>query len=426
MHDTGFAASVRLLWTRRFGTFWFASLLSNIGTWAQQVAQPWLLLSLGASSLMIGLDSFALGAPVWLLTLVGGALADHADRRSVIAKCQSLQMLCPSLIVLLLFTGTVAPWMIVALSLVVGVTDALSMPSFQSIVPSIVERKDIASGLALNSTQFNLSRILGPSIAGILLVGIGAIGCFAVSALSYIPFIAVALWILPRRQASDKNAVGSRNNDDADDTDGGSYSRRHIYSEVIKIMRMPYLRGAYLTVFCSSLLCAPLITFSPILVKNAFQGGAGQFSIVVAAFGVGGLIGAVGLLFVRPDADRRRLSSWFAGLYGVVLACAAFAPWFWGLAALLVVGGMAMSVSNISTNTLLQSRTPPALRGQTVSLYMLAMRGGLSIGSLLTGVSVSALGVNHALLLNGTLALAAQLWIGRRWHAAAYPVVPIK
>jgi hypothetical protein len=125
-----FRASLRLLRTRRFGTFWVANLLSSIGTWAQQVAEPWLLLSLGSSPLVVGVDAFAMDAPVWVLTLLGGILADRADRRRVTLLFRSIQMMCPTLIVILLLAGAVRPWMIVALSLVVGVTDALSMPSF--------------------------------------------------------------------------------------------------------------------------------------------------------------------------------------------------------------------------------------------------------------------------------------------------------
>lgn len=394
-----FRDSIGLLQTRRFGTFWFASLLSNIGTWAQQIAQPWLLLSLGASSFLIGLDAFALNAPVLFLTLAGGLLADRVDRRRVIAKFQSIQMMCPILLVVLLLLGMVKPWMVIALSLVIGITDALSMPSFQSIVPSIVERKQIASGLALNSTQFNLSRILGPALAGILLVSIGAVGCFAVSAASYIPFIAVALWILPHRAATTAAEGGSDN----------------LFSNILKITRIPRLRGALLTVFLTSLLCAPLVTFIPVLIRDAFHGDAGQFSIAVGAFGVGGLFGAVMLLSIDVDHDRRYLCSWFAGAYGLVLMLVALNPWFWGLTLLLVVAGTTMSVSNISANTLVQSDTPSQLRGQAVSLYMLAMRGGLSIGSLLTGISVSILGITHALWLNGALAVAAQVVVGRKW-----------
>ena len=105
MEKIAFRESTSLIFTRRFGTFWFASLLANISTWAQQVAPPWLILSLGASSFLIGLDAFALGAPIWLLTLADGLLADRGDRRKVIAICQSLQMLCPTLLVVLLLTG---------------------------------------------------------------------------------------------------------------------------------------------------------------------------------------------------------------------------------------------------------------------------------------------------------------------------------
>ena len=256
--------SLALLATRRFGTFWSASLLSSIGTWAQQVAEPWLLLTLGASPFLIGLDSFAMNAPVWLLTLAGGVLADHADRRRVIALFQSIQMLCPTAIVVLMVTGLVRPWMIIALSVIVGVTDALSMPSFQSIVPSIVARVQIGRALALNSTQFNLSRILGPSIAGVLISSIGATACFVVSAASYVPFIAVALWILPPRAPEPPATKAPR--------------PAHTGYGFRDVLRQPNLRGALLTVLATGVLCSPIVTFSPVLVRDVFRGGASQFS----------------------------------------------------------------------------------------------------------------------------------------------------
>jgi len=401
MWKTHLGESLGLLRTRRFGTFWFASLLSNIGTWAQQVAQPWLLLSLGASSFLIGLDAFALGAPVWLLILVGGVLADRADRRRVITIFQSIQMLCPTLLVVLLLSGTVHPWMVIAISLVVGVTDALSMPSFQSIVPGIVEREQIPSGLALNSTQFNLSRILGPALAGVLIASVGIVGCFALNAASYVPFIAVALWILPRRGP---RAVAA-----------DALDRRHLFAGIREIVRERHLRGALLTVLATSTLCGPLITFCPVIVRDVLHGDASHFSYAVGAFGVGGLLGATGLLAAAPGPGLRRISTRFAVVYGVVVALAALNPWFWGLPALLVLAGMSMNVSNTSANSFLQAVADPRLRGQTVSLYMLAMRGGLSIGSLLTGAAVSVLGVRYALLANGTIAVAVHAIIGRDW-----------
>jgi MFS family permease len=401
MPSTAFRESIQLLRTPRFGTFCVASLLSNIGTCAQQVAQPWLLLSLGASSFIVGLDTFALGAPIWLLTIAGGVLADRADRRLVIAGFQSIQMLCPMLLVGLLLSGMVRPWMVVVISLVVGITDALSMPSFQTIVPSIVPHDRISAGLALNATQFNLSRILGPGLAGMLLVSIGAIGCFAINAVSYVPFIAVALWILPRAVAGRVRVSPP----------GG----QPLLDGVRSVLRASSLRGAVLTVFATSLLCGPLIIFCPVLVRDVYHGDAAHFSIAVAAFGVGGLVGAIGLLAVDSRSDRRRLSSWLAAGYGVVTVLAALSPWFFGLAALLVLAGIAMAVSNTSANTVAQSISPPGLRGETVSLYMLAVRGGTSLGGLVTGATIGWLGVRHALLLNGALAVVAQLVIGQRW-----------
>jgi predicted MFS family arabinose efflux permease len=393
-------ASLSLLATRRFGTFWFASLLSSIGTWAQSVAEPWLLLTLGASSFLIGLDSFAMTAPVWLLSLAGGILADRRDRRQVIALFQSIQMLCPIAVVVLIATGAIRPWIIIVLALVVGVTDALSMPSFQSIVPSIVPREQIASGLALNSTQFNLSRILGPAIAGVLISSIGAVACFAVSAASYVPFIGVALWILPRRAPEAPHV--------------GSLPRARLFAGARKILRERPLRRALLTVVTTSALCAPLMTFTPVLVRDVFHGDAGRFSVAVASFGIGGLVGALGLLSVAPGVDRRRLSSGFAIGYGAVVTLTALNPWFWGLPPLLALAGASMTISNTSANAILQAAASPTLLGQTVSLYMLAMSSGLSVGALLIGAAVSLTGVQHALLASGLAAMVLQTVIARR------------
>jgi len=399
---------VTLLATRRFGTFWFANLLSSIGTWAQQVAEPWLLLTLGAPAFLIGLDSFMLNAPVWLLTLVGGALADRSDRRRVITTFQSIQMLCPVAIVALLMTHGIHPWIIVALSAIVGVTDALSMPSFQSIVPSIVERDQIGTGLALNSTQFNLSRVLGPSIAGLLISSVGVTACFVVSAVSYLPFIGVALWILPRRIRDAPNAADS--------------AQHGLLDGVRDVLREPQLRGALLTVLVTSLFCAPFMTFIAVLVKEVFHGGAGHFSSSVAAFGVGGLIGALILLGLGPRVDRRRLSSGFAIAYAAVVALSAVSPWFWVIPPLLVLGGASMTISNTLANSVLQATADPRRLGQTVSLYMLAMRGGISLGALLTGAIASLVGVQRALLINGLMAATAQLLLARAWARA--PAAP--
>ena len=407
MSQATFRESLALLRTRRFGTFWFASLLSSIGTWAQQVAQPWLLLTLGATPTLVGLDAFAMSAPVWLLTLPGGILADRADRRRVIAGFQSIQMLCPLVIVGLLLAGTIQPWMIVLLSVVVGITDALSMPSFASIVPSIVERSQIGTGIALNATQFNLSRIAGPALAGVLMAGVGAIGCFVASAISYVPFIGIALWALPRGRPV--LAPGDR------------FDLRHPFGGARTILGDPYLRGALLTALFSSLLCGSLVTFSPVLVREAWHGSAGQFSVVVAAFGAGGLLGAIALLGVDARRDRRRLASRAAAVLGLLLAAISFVPWFDAMVGLMVAAGASMVVANTSANTLVQSGATEALRGQAVSLFMLVMRGGIALGGLATGLCATHFGIRGTLLADGLLALAAQALVARAWGRAPAP-----
>ena len=404
MSSAQFRESLALLRTRKFGTYWFATLLSNIGFWAQEVAEPWLLLSLGASSFLVGLDAFVGDAPAWLLTLAGGVLADHYNRRRVITLFQSIQMLCPIALVVLLLAHAIQPWMVIVLSLVVGVTDALSMPSYQSIVPSIVEHDQIGAGLALSSTQYNLSRILGPAAAGTLIAGVGVIGCFAINAASYIPFILVALWILPRHEPAKAR-----------------FDSKNPLAGMGSILRQAHLRGALLTVFTTSLLCGPLITFCPVLVRDAMHGGAGGFSLTIAAFGVGGLLGAIVLLGSDPTRDRRWLGTWCALAYGVVVIAAALDPWYWVLPILVFLGGVSMTISNTAANTLIQTTATPELRGRTVSLYMLAIRGGMALGSIATGISVSLLGIRTGLAIDGVLAVLARAVIGRIWLRCELP-----
>jgi predicted MFS family arabinose efflux permease len=341
--------------------------------------------------------------------VLGGELADRADRRRVIAAFQSIQMLCPLAIVLLLVTGHVHAWMIVVFSLIVGITDALSMPSFQSIVPSIVDRQQVGVGVALNSTQFNLSRILGPALAGVLMSSVGIVACFALNAVSYLPFIGVALWLLPHRTSMVGRHAEQRQRIDP--------------TGVREVLTQRYLRGALAVVFASALMCSPLITFSPVLVKNSFQSGAGHYSAALVAFGVGGLLGAACLLGISPDVDRRRLSSGFALVYGALVAGTAIIPSVWALPILLMFAGASMTISNTAANSLLQATARPDILGRTAALYMLAIRGGSSLGAVVTGTAATLVGVQRALLLDGLAAVAIHAALAVSWSRAPRPVV---
>jgi predicted MFS family arabinose efflux permease len=237
------------------------------------------------------------------------------------------------------------------------------------------------------------------------MAGIGAAGAYAVNAASYVPFILVALWILPARAR-----VTPLPADEVQPMDS-----RTLFAGVREVAREPALRNALLTVLVTSSMCVPLITFCPLLVKQVFQGEIGHFSLVIGAFGAGGLLGATALLAVDPGRDSRAISSAFALVFALLVALAALAPWFWALPVLFVLCGAAMTISNASANSLLQSVAPERIRGQSVSLYMLAMRGGVALGGLTTGVTISLLGVGRALLLNGVLALLAHFALRRAW-----------
>jgi predicted MFS family arabinose efflux permease len=402
--------SLALLGTARFGTFWVASLLSSIGTWTQQVAEPWLLLSLGASSFLVGLDAFASNAPVLLLALPGGLLADRADRRRVIVFFQSIQMMCPVAVVALLVTGGIQPWMVVVLSLVVGITDALSMPAFQSIVPLVVPRDRINDGLALNAAQFNLSRILGPSFAGLLMAGGGAVACFSLSALSYVPFTGVAWWLLPSWKAPARTFTGL--------SPGG------LWAGARRVLAVQKLRGALATVLVTSFLGAPLVTFTAVLVRDAFHQTAAHFSTAMAAFGMGGVVGSLGLLALPPGVDRRRVASATAVILGLLVVCCAVNPWFWSLPPLLVAAGAAMTATCTAANSILQSSVSRDALGQVTGLYMVAMRGGISLGALLGGFLMDAAGVRTALLFSGILAVVLQVWVAWAWGRPPATVLP--
>lgn len=195
-----------------------------------------------------------------------------------------------------------------------------------SIVPSIVETERIPAGMALNTTPFHLSRIPGPARAGILMTHVGLAGVFALNAVSYVPFILVALWVLPRSAA---RAQG-----------GPRLDPRQLWASVREVFEDRRLRGSLLTVFATAVPCAPLITFCPVLVKEVFQGAAGQFGKELGAFGLGRLIGATGLLAVNPHHDRRPLSSGWAMGYAVIVVLATLNRWAWGLPALLVLAGV--------------------------------------------------------------------------------------
>jgi predicted MFS family arabinose efflux permease len=385
--------------TRAYRLFWVSSLFSNIGTWMQQIAQPWVLLSLSSSAFWVGLDGFAMNAPSLLFTLWGGVIADRYDRKKIVLFFQGIQFLCVLTMVVFLIVGWLKVWIIVLISFLIGLTDSLSMPSFQSIIPSLVSAKEIHRAVSLNSTQFNLSRILGPAIAGILIVRFGVISCFSANAASYIPFFLSLYFIYPRNrkviQQPPKQA-----------------SPVTELSQFRVLLKKPSVLLPLLTTFCTNIFCAPLLTFCAVLVKSVFHGEAANFGNAMVAFGIGGLIGASSSFISLPLwIKRNRMASLLAVLLAVTVIGVSYNHSLVLLIGLLICAGALLTSSNISVNTFLQENASNAIRGRIASLYQLALSGGLSAGALITGFMVSKFGISAALAANGVLAFAIQSWI---------------
>jgi len=374
----------------------------------QNVAEPWLVLRLSGSPFLVGLDSFMTDAPVWVLTLAGGVLADRADRRRTALFFQGIQVLCPVIIVALLVTGRIRVWMIIALSLVVGVTDALSGPSTNALVPSSVREEDVPSAVALNSAQFNLSRVLGPFFAGSVMATLGPIVCFALNASSYAPYLlAIYLLRLPSTAPPPRRIEGSRR----------ARARASLIEALRAIARKRRLRRAFLTVTITSLLGMPMITFMPVLVRDAFHLGSAEFGGTLSVFGFGGLLGATLVLPLKTNRHRQILSNLAALGLGALVLAMALDRIFGVLLALVFGAGAAMVASNTAANAILQSSIDGRIRGRVSSMYTLALRGGAPLGNLLTGIVATHWGVRTALLINGSLAVTCHAALIRRARA---------
>jgi MFS family permease len=379
--------------SRSFTILWIGNLFSNTASWMQQVAEPWLVLRLSNSAVLLGLDSFALDLPIWLFILVGGVLADRRDRRRTALLLQSIQFVAPLAVVILLVTGHIRVWMIILMSLVVGITDALSTPSIAALIPSSVPEAQVASAIGLNSAQFNLSRVLGPLAAGAVMAAFGAVACFGANAISYLPFLLALYLVKPAPQpATSPEERGS------------------LRSAIGTVIKTPGLRRAMLTVLATSFFAAPLVTFLPIIVRDGFHLGGGAFGGALSAFGVGGLFGAGLVLPMRANPRRQILASSASLALGVLVAGVAVSPSYPTFLVLVFLSGAALVASNTSVNSILQSSIDGHLRGRVASLYTLALRGGAPIGNLATGLVIAHFGT-RALVINGILAVVAQTFV---------------
>ena len=361
---------------RGFRLLWAGAFLSSVGTWIQDVALSWLIHSRMGDPFYLGLRSFAQEVPLLAFMLVGGAVADRIDRRLILLSSQWFQLAMAVLLGALYLTGHLGIVAIVLIAFATGLMQSQSAPTYQAVITSLVPRDRIANAVALNSLQFNLSRAIGPVVAGLLLAHAGATWCFAANALSFIGVILALRTIeFPPPVPGPRESL-----------------RESLQAGLRHVTDTPGLRSATLFAAAASFLAFPLITYLPVIAGDVLKTGASGYSLLLTSVGIGAIVGAVGTAQRGHAAGRGRLMLLAFAAFGFVTVGAALSRWQWLSMVLLVGSGFTLTTAFSTLNSLVQEMAPDALRGRVLSIFGLAFRGGGPVGSLVAGGLVRGAG----------------------------------
>jgi MFS family permease len=359
----------RALRHRDFRLFWTGNFLSNIGTWMQNIAQGWLVLQLTNSAFWLGVVGFAASFPILLFALIGGVIADHVNKRKMLMVTQSAMMTFAFIMAGLAYLKIINVHEIVFLALGTGIAMSLNTPTYQALVPQLVPREDLTNAIALNSAQFNMSRVLGPTLGGFAMALIGVAGNFFLNGLS---FLAVLIALTRIRYI-----------------EPAAPAEGHLWEKLkqgfIYVFRHSAMSSLVLLVAIGSLLAIPYLTFVPYFARDVLGTGEPGLGILMACSGAGAFLGAItiaslmhirrrGLFVVRASA----------GFYAAIIAFT-FSRNFYLSGLLLAVAGYCMIISVATINSLLQHLAEDHMRGRVMSIYSTAFLGLPPLGCLIAG-----------------------------------------
>jgi len=382
-----------------FRVFWTGNFISNIGSWMQNVAQGWLVLQITGSPLWLGVVGFAQQAPALVFSLLAGVIADRTARRRMLLATQATMMVLAVGLAVLTHLNRITVEQIVVIAFLAGVTMALNAPTYQAAIRDLVPQDDTLNAIALNSIQFNMSRVVGPSLAGFTIAGLGVAACFYLNALSYVPLLFVITRVrFPEREAREASSMRE------DLVEGFHYVWEH---HTILLL--------VLLVATVSMFGLPYLVMMPAFARDVLQVGARGLGYLVASAGVGALLGGIHLAMMK--SHRRRgplvLGAALTFFAAILLFCLSRQPVLSAL--LLAVAGGAMVSSVATVNSLIQTLVPDAIRGRVLSMHTMAFLGFTPLGSLLVGAIAErwttpmamALSSGFALVLTGVVAFAA-------------------
>lgn len=387
---------------RDFRILWFGAFTSTIGTWMQRVAQSWLVLTITgtSSAFFLGLDAFLGELPILLFTLIGGVVADRRDRRQLLLASQYVQMAAAFTLAALVYFDLVRIWHVLLLSVATGMAQAFGGPAYQSLLPSLVGKEHVPNAIAFNSIQFNLARVIGPLIAGAALATLGMAACFGLNGVS---FLAVIAAILSLRIRHVPVATTTRMHQEL--KGGFAFVRAN-----------PGLVGLCVLGFATTFLGNPLLTFLPVFTRDVFAGGVNEYTYLMAAAGGGAVTGALVVAWRGRFGQMGRTVLMVQIAFGLLIVVFALLRVFWVNAIALFAAGACMVMVFATLSSLVQLNAPNEMRGRVMSIYMVAFRGGMPLGSLAAGWIANTTSAPAVLMVNGALLALVAIWFLLHGH----------
>jgi len=386
----------RALASRNFRLFFGGQSVSLVGTWITRIATSWLVYRLTGSALLLGVVGFCGQIPTLVLAPFAGVLVDRANRHRILVVTQVLSMLQSVALAVLTFAHVITVADVLWLQVVQGIINAFDTPARQSFVVEMVEdRADLPNAIALNSSMVNASRIIGPSIGGIIIAAVGEGWCFAIDAVSYLAVIAslLAMQLVPRVRPRSTARL-------TEDLAVGFHY----------VTRFVPVRSALLLLSLVSVMGMPYQVLMPAISASVLHGGPHTLGFLMTASGAGALCGALYLASRRSVLGLGRAMALAATTFGLGLTAFSFSRSLWLSLLLLPIVGAGMMITMAATNTIIQTVVEEDLGGRVMAFYTMAFLGTAPIGSLIAGVAADRIGAPRTILLGGVACVAAGMW----------------
>ena len=383
---------------RDFRLMWIGACVSTTGTFVQQFAQSWLVYDLTKNPFYLGLDLFLGQLPIMLFSLFGGVFADRMDRRRMLLYSQYIQMTCAFVLAGLFVThalnGMSFIAVILTLSFIVGCGQSFGGPAYSALLPALVKGEDLSNAIAMNSIQFNLARVLGPALGGLAYTTLGATWCFTLNGISYIAvilslFMIQVKFVPPTSRESILKSMG----------------------EGIRFIRQREGLGPLVVLaFFTTLLGFSITGFLPVIVQTIFHKGPETYQVLLVSSGAGSITGALMVAAMERLKGQGHVALLALLALGAATAAFAFSRWLPLSCVLIFLAGAAIMASASLMLSLVQVIVSDQMRGRVMSVYNLAFRAGIPLGSLALGKLIPMVGISWALAGSGGILIALSLY----------------